>query len=86
MADADNTQRKQYRRPNNGTREPATAPLLLKVQEVARQLGLGRTTVYEMIANGEIDLVRKGRTVRIPYYAVEDWIKGHTMRRATSQE
>jgi excisionase family DNA binding protein len=55
-------------------------PLLLKVPEVVRQLGLSKTTIYEMIASGEIEGVRKGRAVRIPHYALADWIKAHATR------
>lgn len=49
---------------------PATSPdpsaaLLLRVTEAARLLGVSRTTLYQLIAAGEIPVVRIGRSVRI---------------------
>ena len=52
--------------------------LLLKAPEVARRLGLARSTVYEMMASGEIMTVRKGRAVRVPVHAIEKWIESNT--------
>jgi excisionase family DNA binding protein len=52
--------------------------LLLKADEVARRLSLGRATVYLMIASGELPTFRKGRAVRVPADALEDWIKRRT--------
>jgi len=51
---------------------------LLKAPEVARQLGLARSTVYQMMASGEIITVRRGRAVRVPVSAVEEWIKANS--------
>ncbi len=39
-------------------REPA---LLLKVEDAARLLGVGRTTLFELISQGRIQTVRVGR-------------------------
>ena len=39
-------------------REPA---LLLKVEDAARLLGVGRTTLFELIGQGRIQTVRVGR-------------------------
>ena len=38
--------------------------LLLRINEAADVLGIGRTTVYELVANGELPVVRIGRSVR----------------------
>jgi excisionase family DNA binding protein len=51
---------------------------LLKAPEVARQLGLARSTVYEMMSLGEIATVRRGRAVRVPVSAVDEWIARQT--------
>jgi excisionase family DNA binding protein len=40
--------------------------LLLKADEVARRLSLGRATVYLMMASGELPTFRRGRAVRVP--------------------
>jgi excisionase family DNA binding protein len=52
---------------------PSDTPLLLKVNEAASQLQVGRTTVYGLIQSGEIRCVRIGRAVRIPRRALEEY-------------
>ena len=44
------------------------------VQEVARRLAVGRTTVYELIARHELVAIRIGRARRIPESALDAWI------------
>ena len=53
---------------------PASSETLLTVKDVARRLSIGRTTVYELIARGELAAVRIGRARRIPASAVERFI------------
>lgn len=55
-------------------------PILLRAEDVARALGLGRSKTYEMMAAGELPTVRVGRAVRVPSAALEQWV-----RRRTSQ-
>jgi excisionase family DNA binding protein len=43
-----------------------TSHELLTVEEVARRLALGRTTVYALLKKGQITSVRIGRLRRIP--------------------
>ncbi len=40
---------------------PAEPALLLKVEDAARLLGVGRTTLFELIGEGRIQTVRLGR-------------------------
>lgn len=47
---------------------------LLRAEEVARALRIGRTKAYEMMAVGELPVVRLGRCVRVPRKSLEDWI------------
>jgi len=49
--------------------------LLLRAEEVARLLGIGRTKVYELIGRGELPVVRIGRLVRVPRAELEQWIR-----------
>lgn len=53
--------------------DPET-PLLLKAEDAARLLSLGRSTVFQMLATGELPAVRIGRSVRISRVALERWI------------
>lgn len=49
--------------------------LLLKVDEVARTLSLGRTKVVNMIMAGQLPSVKIGRARRVSVDALEDWIR-----------
>jgi len=54
---------------------PIEPPLLLRAHEAGRLLGLGRSTVFELIARGELPAVRIGRAVRVPRAALERWVR-----------
>ena len=41
-------------------------PLLLRVHETAKAIGLGRSKTYELVSSGVIPSVRVGRSVRVP--------------------
>jgi excisionase family DNA binding protein len=50
-------------------------PLLVRPEEAARILALGRSKLYEMLAAGEIGPVIKiGRATRIPVSALHKWM------------
>ncbi|MGI8309430.1 helix-turn-helix domain-containing protein [Saccharopolyspora hattusasensis] len=53
--------------------------VLLTVEQAAERLGLGRTTVYQLIANGDLGSVRIGRLRRIPADAIDAYVK-HLMQ------
>ena len=53
-------------------------PLLLRAGEVASLLGLGRSTVFALLAAGELPVIRIGRSVRVPRVALERWIDERT--------
>jgi excisionase family DNA binding protein len=46
----------------------------LTVEEAARRLGVGRTTMYALLASGEIPSVTIGRLRRIPAEALNDYV------------
>jgi excisionase family DNA binding protein len=52
--------------------------LLLRPEEVRQVLGLGRATVYQMIAAGELPSVHVGRAVRVPREGLERWVRENT--------
>jgi len=54
--------------------EDGPAPFLLTIPEAGRLLGLGRTTMYELIGAGEIEVVHIGRAARIPVESVERFV------------
>ena len=48
--------------------------LLYKVEAAAEVLGLGRSSVFELVASGELESVTIGRSRRIPRQALEDYV------------
>ncbi len=64
------------------SREPMERRLL-RIPEAATALGIGRTTLYEMVRRGEIPIVRIGRAVRIPATAIDVWVADRTRQADT---
>ena len=48
-------------------------PWLLRVEEAARLLGLGRSKVYELVRSGEIPSITIGRSRRVPVNELRRW-------------
>lgn len=49
--------------------------ILLKPAEAAKVLGVGRSLIYELIAQRKIPSVRLGRCLRIPTESLNTWLK-----------
>lgn len=49
--------------------------LLLTMTEAARVFAVGRTTMYELVAAGEIDVVHIGRSARVSVGALEEFVE-----------
>ncbi len=49
---------------------------LFTVPQTQAMLGIGRTTLWNMIASGEIESVRIGRSRRIPAEAIDRYVEG----------
>jgi excisionase family DNA binding protein len=52
-------------------------PMLLRAEEVAKVLGLGRSKVFEMLRANELPVVRIGRSPEssVPVAQLERWIQ-----------
>lgn len=48
--------------------------IMLKPNEVAATLAIGRTKAYALIASGTIPSLRLGGAIRVPRAALEAWI------------
>ncbi len=48
--------------------------LLYKILEVVQMTGYSRSFVYQAISNGNLKVVRKGKTVRVSYEDLWTWI------------
>jgi excisionase family DNA binding protein len=57
--------------------------LLLTMVDAARVLSVGRTTMYELVAAGEIEVVHIGRAARVPAASIEAFVERHRRQRAT---
>ena len=51
------------------------APDVYTVDEVAQKLRIGRNTVYELVARGDIPHIRFGNTIRIPADELDEWLR-----------
>ena len=60
------------RPPRRGSR---LEPALIRVEEAARLLSLGRSKTYALVASGELPAVRIGRSVRIPLDNLRRWVQ-----------
>jgi excisionase family DNA binding protein len=52
------------------------ARVFLRIPEAAERLALGRSTVYRLIASGELPAVKIGTAIRIPATALASWADG----------
>jgi excisionase family DNA binding protein len=50
-------------------------PGLVRIEEAAKFLSIGRSTMYELIAQGAVPTVHIGRAVRIPMDALKELVK-----------
>jgi excisionase family DNA binding protein len=57
--------------------------LLLRVADAAQILAVGRTTMYQLIAAGEIELVHIGRCARVPFAELDRFVARRRTERAT---
>ena len=49
-------------------------PLLLTVNQAAKLIGVGRTTIYELMDSGELFSVHRGASRRVPLWAAYDYV------------
>jgi excisionase family DNA binding protein len=53
---------------------PEPRRLVLTIEQAARRLGIGRTLMYSIVMNGEIESVTIGRLRRIPVECLTDYL------------
>ena len=57
--------------PQTNGRKIPVPPKLLPINDTARLLGVGRTTVYELIGNGSLESIHLGQRHLVLYESVE---------------
>ena len=55
-----------------------SGPILLRVSEVSRLLGLSRPGIYKLLSSNELPVVRIGKSVRVPAGALDAWVQART--------
>ncbi len=60
--------------------------LLLRPQEAAELLGVGRSKVYALLAAGELPSIKVGRSVRVPAEALKLWVSNQTSQSRTGKD
>ena len=68
--------RKVIRQPPKRAPEANPRRMVLTVPEVAAELQIPASTVYDLIRRGVIPAVRVGKRLRVPKRRLEDWING----------
>jgi excisionase family DNA binding protein len=53
----------------------AADKLLLRIEEAAKRLGIGRSLMYRLVLSGQVQSVPLGRLRRIPAEALEEYVE-----------
>lgn len=51
------------------------APLLISVDQAAGRLSVGRSKIYELAADGKLQLVKIGRATRVVVASIEAFVR-----------
>lgn len=50
-------------------------PLCVRVNDAARMIGIGRTKLYELISNGELEAVKIGKATRVTTASLHELVR-----------
>ncbi|MDQ7906873.1 helix-turn-helix domain-containing protein [Phytohabitans sp. ZYX-F-186] len=54
----------------------AESGIVLTIEQAARKLGIGRTTMYALVMSGEVRSVTIGRLRRVPTRCLDEYVSG----------
>lgn len=57
------------------TAPPSPDPICLRVNDAARMIGVGRTKLYALIAAGEVETVKLGKSTRVTTASLRDLVR-----------
>ncbi|RJG53478.1 DNA-binding protein [Sphingobium terrigena] len=63
------------------TLDPEPERITVRIKEACRITGIGRSKLYELIAEGEIDIVKIGAMTLIPVDSLKALTEGRRQRR-----
>jgi excisionase family DNA binding protein len=52
-------------------------PLTVRIREACRMTGIGRSKLYELIQEGEIEVIKVGGMTLVPVNALETFLEAH---------
>ena len=55
---------------------PHIEPIAVRISDAVRLIGLGRSKIYELIASGELEIVKVGSATLIPVASLRKLIAG----------
>jgi excisionase family DNA binding protein len=58
--------------------------LIALIPEAAQLIGVSRTTVYQLIAQKRLPVIRIGKSMRVPADALREWVRQQTRRRGVA--
>ena len=63
-------------RPNRATIQPDynAKPLAVRIRDACRMTGIGRTKLYELIGQGEIETIKIGAITLVPVAGLEEFL------------
>lgn len=56
-------------------RQQATVPRTYRVEEIAEILGIGRSSAYKLVQQGQFKVVRIGSSIRISRSSFDSWLE-----------
>jgi excisionase family DNA binding protein len=56
-------------------RKPQGEPIAVRIPEAIRLIGIGRSKLYELIASGDVEVVKIGRCTLIPTASLHNLIE-----------
>lgn len=54
---------------------PSLDPICVRINDAARMISVGRTKLYELIAAGEVEIVKLGKCTRITTASLHDLVR-----------
>ena len=61
--------------PRTVAHQQATVPRTYRVEEIAEILGIGRSSAYKLVQQGQFKVVRIGSSIRISRSSFDSWLE-----------